>query len=415
MKKIITLLILSISTILSGQPTTRFMVVSDMHFYSPAPNFKESLLYEIIQAAIDEKVDFIFFTGDLVISGFSGPDEQDSVLKDWRLLLDTLSTHNIKVYSCRGNNDVNRESWDALFSGDYAFPQNGPENERNITYAVEFNDILFISLDQYLSSHRINQPWLEEVLSANEKKYIFVASHEPAFKLLHSNCMGAYPRERDAFWESLIRAGVKVFFCGHDHFYDHAIIDDGDGNVNNDVQQVMVGTGGSLHSDSYYDGDNGRWTPVRSFHEEGNGYVLVEANESNVRLIWKHRIEQHIFEAGGDTYDFFVTAVDENFNPDGYGVFQNYPNPFNTATTIGYDLPKSGYLLLVICDLLGRHVKTLLETQQQAGQFQITWDGTDEHNLPVAAGMYFCRMEAGDPSTGSGKRFVEAAKLLLIK
>src|SRR4030042_1247018 len=196
MKKLIIIVLFAISTFVYPQPTTRFMVVSDMHHYSPAPEFKKTLLYEIAQAAIDEKVDFIFFTGDLVISSFSSPAVQDSILKDWRLLLDTLSSHHIKVYSCRGNNDFDRESWDALFSGEYTFPQNGPENERNITYAVEFNDMLFISLDQYLSSHRINQPWLEEVLSA-KKKPIFVASHEPAFKRLHSNCLGAYPRERD--------------------------------------------------------------------------------------------------------------------------------------------------------------------------------------------------------------------------
>lgn len=41
--------------------------------------------------------------------------------------------------------------------------------------------------------------------------------------------------------------------------------------------------------------------------------------------------------------------------------------------------------------LPGRHIKTIVDAQQQAGRIQTTWDGTDERNLPVAAGVYFCR------------------------
>src|SRR3990172_405833 len=108
MKKNILMIIFIISTLMHAQQATRFMVVSDMHFYSPSPNFKETLFYEIVQAAIDEKVNFIFFTGDLVISGFTDSAEQDSALKDYRFLLDTLRAHDIKVLACRGNNDFNK-------------------------------------------------------------------------------------------------------------------------------------------------------------------------------------------------------------------------------------------------------------------------------------------------------------------
>ena len=49
----------------------------------------------------------------------------------------------------------------------------------------------------------------------------------------------------------------------------------------------------------------------------------------------------------------------------------------------------------------------LYDTQQAAGHFQTTLDGTDEHNLSVAAGMYFCRLEAGES--------VKVIKLALVK
>jgi hypothetical protein len=90
-----------------------------------------------------------------------------------------------------------------------------------------------------------------------------------------------------------------------------------------------------------------------------------------------------------------------------YGLLQNYPNPFNPTTTIEYNLLKSDYVRLIIFDVLGRNVKTLIGARQQPGFFQITWDGTDEQNLPVADDVYFCCMETGE--------FVKVIKLALVK
>jgi hypothetical protein len=86
---------------------------------------------------------------------------------------------------------------------------------------------------------------------------------------------------------------------------------------------------------------------------------------------------------------------------------QNHPNPFNPATSIEYDLPKPVQVRIVIYDILGRQVKMLENGRRSAGHYRITWDGTDDRNLPVAAGLYFCRMEAGD--------FVKTIKLALMR
>ncbi len=294
------------------------MVVGDTHHNSPSPDFSQTRLYEITLAAIQEQADFIFFAGDLVIRGFGSLSEEDSVLKDWRFVLDTLHHHNIKVFACRGNNDASREAWDSLFSGPYLFPQNGPVNEKNITYAIEYDNLLFVALDEYKASHKINQVWLDELLKTTNRKLIFAAGHEPAFKLVNSNCLGTYPEERNLFWESLTDAGVKAYFCGHDHFYDHTIFDDNDGNSYNNVHQVIAGTGGvSFYNDSEYNGDNGQWTPERLFHEKENGYVLVEINDTEVKMIWKHRIGQNIYAYGGDSYTFSTSSTSDNkFNRD---------------------------------------------------------------------------------------------------
>jgi len=86
---------------------------------------------------------------------------------------------------------------------------------------------------------------------------------------------------------------------------------------------------------------------------------------------------------------------------------QNYPNPFNPTTTISYDLHHSAHVQLTIYDALGRQVRQLVNGQTNAGQHSVVWNGTDDQGKSVAAGLYFCRMEAGD--------FVEMIKLALVK
>jgi predicted phosphodiesterase len=387
------LLILVTSIRANAQQISRFMIVGDTHHSSPSPDLSKTLLYEITLAAIHEKVGFIFFTGDLAVRGFESPAEEDSVLKDWRFVLDTLQYHNIKVFACRGNNDLSsREAWDSLFSGPYLFPQNGPENEKNITYAIEYNNFLFIAMDQYAAFHKIEQVWLDSLLETRSSKFIFAAGHEPAFKLFNSSCLGAYPEERNRFWESLLKAGAKAYFCGHDHFYDHAIIEDGDGNTANNVHQVIAGTGGaSFFSDSEYNGDNGRWTPVRLFHDKSNGYALIEVKDSVVLMTWKHRIARNTYAYGGDSSNFLTTSTDIIISKKIMYFLENYPNPFSSNTVISYELSAFSNIELSVFDPLGRKVTTLVNERQQPGKYEV--DCNTEGMLP---GIYFCQLKAGD-------------------
>jgi len=370
----------------------RFMVVGDTHHNSPSPDFRQSILYELTLAAIEEEVDFVFLTGDLGMRSFETPEEEDSVLKDWRFVLDTLYQHSIKVYACRGNVDAgSRETWDALFSGRYAFPQNGPEMEKNLTYAIEYDNLLFLALDQYTDSHKINQEWLDSILSTTTSNHIFAAGHEPAFKVSMSNCMGVFPEGRNLFWESLIDARALAYFSGHDHFYDHAVIDDGDGNPDNDIHQVIAGTGGgSIFSDSEYNGENGRWTPQRLFHEGEHGYVLVELNDDEVEMTWKHRIEPNVFENGGDSYTFSTGATRLEEIEWGNRDLVNYPNPFQTRTMISYHLQETSDVELNIFDLSGRKIANLVNESQLGGVHEVEWKAQE-----MESGIYFCEIRNG--------------------
>ncbi|MDK9698598.1 MAG: T9SS type A sorting domain-containing protein [bacterium] len=74
----------------------------------------------------------------------------------------------------------------------------------------------------------------------------------------------------------------------------------------------------------------------------------------------------------------------------------NYPNPFNPATKITLTLSQPALsLTATIYDVSGRRIKQLMLGQRVAGTHEIGWDGTDENNLPVVSGTYFCQISEG--------------------
>ena len=79
--------------------------------------------------------------------------------------------------------------------------------------------------------------------------------------------------------------------------------------------------------------------------------------------------------------------------PDEFSLHNNYPNPFNPVTTIQYDIPIDGKVLLVVYDILGRHVKTLVNTSQSAGYKSIRWNGTNDYGQTSSAGVYFYHLQ----------------------
>jgi hypothetical protein len=81
---------------------------------------------------------------------------------------------------------------------------------------------------------------------------------------------------------------------------------------------------------------------------------------------------------------------------------QNYPNPFNPATTIRFELPHKSQIFLSVYNTLGQQVATLVNGQQEAGSYEVKFDGSE-----LASGVYFYRLQADS--------FVDTKKFLLLK
>ncbi len=86
---------------------------------------------------------------------------------------------------------------------------------------------------------------------------------------------------------------------------------------------------------------------------------------------------------------------------------QNYPNPFNPTTSISYTLAESGTVDLMIFNMLGEHVRTLVSEDQGIGTYNVTWDASSDTGESVASGTYVYRLRLGDA--------VMVRKMLLLR
>jgi hypothetical protein len=71
------------------------------------------------------------------------------------------------------------------------------------------------------------------------------------------------------------------------------------------------------------------------------------------------------------------------------------PNPTLDATTITYAVPTAGPVRLMVFDVSGRAIRTLVEGNSVAGEYAVRWDGRRDDGTPVRAGVYFARLEQG--------------------
>ena len=102
-----------------------------------------------------------------------------------------------------------------------------------------------------------------------------------------------------------------------------------------------------------------------------------------------------------------ILSLDKELLPDNFVLHQNYPNPFNPTTKISYDLPKSSFVSLSIYDLMGREIRTIINSEQTAGFKNIKWNATDNLGKSVPAGMYIYTIQAGE--------FRQTRKMVILK
>jgi hypothetical protein len=97
-------------------------------------------------------------------------------------------------------------------------------------------------------------------------------------------------------------------------------------------------------------------------------------------------------------------------------LFQNYPNPFNPTTKISWQSPISSWQTLKIYDVLGNEVATLVDEFREAGRYEVEFNAVEtRRGVSLPSGVYFYQLRVTEPSSSSGKGFVETKKMILTK
>ena len=85
--------------------------------------------------------------------------------------------------------------------------------------------------------------------------------------------------------------------------------------------------------------------------------------------------------------------------PDDFELYQNYPNPFNIETEIKFSLKEAGETTLIIYDIAGREIRTLVNKTLDKGLYTARWDGRNSAGEVAASGVYLYMLKSGSFST----------------
>ncbi len=174
----------------------------------------------------------------------------------------------------------------------------------------------------------------------------------------------------------------------------------------------------------YFDQDNN--LPVQKnfffdwgFYEMGSYVHQYDGDEANFEHILPPQIEgwhyyyfsfsdgDEVVETPMDSVYISQTGIDDTHIPIEFSLHQNYPNPFNAETLIRFNLAEPSRVELIIYDITGKEVATILDSHIQSGPHSVIWNGKNSAGQPVSSGIYFYTTRSGEIST--------SRRMLLIK
>ena len=195
-------------------------------------------------------------------------------------------------------------------------------------------------------------------------------------------------------------------------------------NENPATYSLMRTTNGSMNWGNVYSSGNSKIYYSMSFPSLDTGFFT---GDQTIKTINSGSTWSTINTPGGNVYRsvFFINNLTgwiagnggliaktvtgatkikpiSNIIPESYQLFQNYPNPFNPFTNIRFDLNKSAHTKLIVYDMLGKKIATLVNEELSSGSYEVIWNASN--NL---SGIYFYKLEVDG--------FIDVKKMLLLK
>ena len=136
---------------------------------------------------------------------------------------------------------------------------------------------------------------------------------------------------------------------------------------------------------------------------------IIPAADTALRLEGPAGERYDVSPWGGEVEVSMPTGITEppiEILPGSIVLEQNYPNPFNGSTLIRYSVKESGPISLVVYNILGQVVTTLVDVYSLPGDYWVDWEGRAQNGAEVASGIYFCRLSV--PGTAIVKKIIYA-------
>ena len=294
-------------------------------------------------------------------------------------------------------------------------------------YSFDFGNIHFICLDSEGSDRSPSGAmleWLELDLDATSRPWIIAFWHHPPYsKGGHDSDdagdSGGRMRDmRENALPILEQGGVDLVLSGHSHSYERSFLIDGHYGTSNTFNPSMLVDGGD--GDPSGDGAYEKPNTVGAPHEGAVYSVAGSSSEidggplnhpvmvtslnvlgSMVIDLNGPLLDARFLDSDGDVRDHFQimkgSATDRPIvGPVHAGptLSAAAPNPFTSHTKFDFSLPASAHVRLMIFDVTGRRIATLIDGEKDKGHHQIEWNAQDASERRVPSGAYFVQLEA---------------------
>jgi Secretion system C-terminal sorting domain len=142
--------------------------------------------------------------------------------------------------------------------------------------------------------------------------------------------------------------------------------------------------------------DPGTGAPWYSFNSPGSAFMCSISNDGSSVIAGGKAVHARNFGSGGTLYNIFIDTTLNPLSvgtigsetPKEYSLKQNYPNPFNPNTNFRFSILNEGLTKLIVYDIMGREVRTLVNERLQPGIYETTFDGSS-----LNSGVYFYKLD----------------------
>ena len=161
-----------------------------------------------------------------------------------------------------------------------------------------------------------------------------------------------------------------------------------------DRNNIVIAIGGGI----YLSQDTGEtWRDIKFNLVNHNAYFNCGELLGNYIFVGTNRVG--LWKIGIES---ITSVMDENNVSHDFYLFQNYPNPFNPSTKIGYSIPNASNVKLIVFDIIGNKIETLIDGFQNQGYHIINFDASR-----LATGIYFYQLKTNN--------FISTRKMMIIK